>query len=109
MALTPEELEAIRIADEEIETEWVEEAAEREINAAVDKWLDEMAVMELMDNSQRSKFVYQREYYEAHRDEIAAYKREYRKGQRRRKAKEAAGDAKKKAAGRVAARRGGKR
>lgn len=77
MTLTPEELEAIRLADEEIEREWVEEATERQINAEIDKWVDEMAVMDLLDKKGRQQRAYQREYYEAHKDEIAAYNREY--------------------------------
>ena len=79
MTLTPEELEAIRLADEEIEREWVEEATERQINAEIDKWVDEMAVMDLLDKKGRQQRAYQREYYEAHKDEIAAYNREYYK------------------------------
>ena len=78
MAFTAEELEAIRLADEEIEREWVEEATERQINAEIDKWVDEMAVMDLLDKKGRQQRAYKREYYEAHKDEIAAYQREYR-------------------------------
>ncbi len=82
MAFTVEELEAIRLADEEIEREWVEEAPERQINAEIDKWVDEMAVMDLLDKKGRQQRAYQREYYEAHKDEIAAYQREYREANR---------------------------
>lgn len=82
MAFTPEELEAIRLADEEIEREWVEEATERQINAEIDKWVDEMAITDLLDKKGRKKRVYKREYYEAHKDEIAAYQREYREANR---------------------------
>ena len=82
MTLTPEELEAIRLADEEIEREWVEEAPERQINAEIDKWVDEMAVMDLLDKKGRQQRAYKREYYEAHKDEIAAYQREYREANR---------------------------
>ena len=89
MTLTPEELEAIRLADEEIEREWVEEATERQINAEIDKWVDEMAVMDLLDKKGRQQRAYQREYYKANKDKIAAYMREYmreyRIGKRRRK------------------------
>ena len=59
MTLTPEELEAIRLADEEIEREWVEEATERQINAEIDKWVDEMAVMDLLDKKGRQQRAYQ--------------------------------------------------
>lgn len=53
-AFTPEELEAIRLVDEEIEREFVEEATERQINAEIDKWIDEMAIMDLLDKKGRA-------------------------------------------------------
>ena len=106
MPLTAAELEEIRLADEAIEREWVEDATERAINKEVDRWVDEMAIVDLLDKRQRASRAHQREYYEAHKDEIAAhqreyreahkdeiaaymreYMREYRKGRRRREAK----------------------
>lgn len=87
--LTPEELEAIRLADEEIEREWVEEAVERQINREIDQWIDDMAIMDLLDKRGKKQRAYNREYYEANKDKIAAYMREYmreyRIGKRRRK------------------------
>ena len=87
MPFTPEELEAIRQADEALEREWVEDATERAINAEIDKWADEQAMLDLLDKRGRAVWRYKRKYYEAHKDEIAAYqreyRREYRKGRRR--------------------------
>lgn len=87
--LTPEELEAIRLADEEIEREWVEEAVERQINREIDQWIDDMAIMDLLDKRGKKQRAYKREYYKANKDKIAAYMREYmreyRIGKRRRK------------------------
>lgn len=106
MPLTAAELEEIRLADEAIEREWIEDATERAINEEIDRWVDEMAIMDLLDKRQRKSRAYQREYYETHKDEIAArqrerrqrnreahnaymreYLREYRRGKRRREAK----------------------
>ena len=77
MPLTAAELEEIRLADEAIEREWIEAATERAINEEIDRWVDEMAIMDLLDKRQRKSRAYKREYYEAHKDEIAAYNREY--------------------------------
>ena len=77
MAFSTEELENMRLADEEIEREWIEEATERQINDDIDKWIDEMAIMDILDKRGRKSRAYQREYREAHKDEIAAYQREY--------------------------------
>ena len=77
MPFTPEELEAIRQADEALEREWVEDATERAINAEIDKWADEQAMLDLLDKRGRAVWRYKREYCEAHKDEIAAYQRKY--------------------------------
>ena len=77
MPFTPEELEAIRQADEALEREWVEDATERAINAEIDKWADEQAMLDLLDKRGRAVWRYKREYREAHKDEIAAYQRKY--------------------------------
>ena len=84
MPLTAAELEEIRLADEAIEREWIEAATERAINEEIDRRVDEMAIMDLLDKRQRASRARQRasrarqrKYYETHKDEIAAYKRKY--------------------------------
>ena len=77
MPLTAAELEEIRPADEAIEREWIEAATERAINEEIDRRVDEMAIMDLLDKRQRKSRARQREYRETHKDEIAAYQRKY--------------------------------
>ncbi len=74
MKFTPEELEEMRRADEEIEREfrWTNEefAASRERDADI--------AMSQKGNRARSIAAYQRAYREANKDSIAAYQRAYR-------------------------------
>ena len=103
---TPEELEAMRLADEEIDREFTEQYVADQVHREMDAWLDELAIMDLMEHKsyhrRKKQKQYSAAYREAHREEIAAkqaayreahredynaymreYLREYRKGRRR--------------------------
>lgn len=82
MPFTAEELEAMRLADEEIEREFEESCSAQYADAEISKWLDDLAVNDALDRKQLHNKRYRRAYYEAHKDEIAAYQREYRKRKR---------------------------
>ena len=82
MPFTAEELEAMRLADEEIEREFEESYSAQYADAEISKWLDDLAVNDALDRKQLHNKRYRRAYYEAHKDEIAAYQREYRKRKR---------------------------
>lgn len=75
---TTEELEAMRIADEEIEREFEESYSAQYADAGISKWLDELAVNDTLDHKQLHKKRQQRAYREEHKDEIAAQQRAYR-------------------------------
>ena len=74
MPFTAEELEAMRLADEEIEREYEVSSTDAEIS----KWLDELAINDRLDHKQLHNKRYKRAYREEHKDEIAAKKRAYR-------------------------------
>ena len=78
MPFTAEELEAMRLADEEIEREFEESYSAQYADAEISKWLDELAVNDTLDHKQLHKKRRQRAYYEEHKDEIAAKMRAYR-------------------------------
>lgn len=82
MPFTADELEAMRIADAEIEREYEVNTVDAEIS----KWLDELAINDRLDHRQLHNRHYQRAYREEHKDEIRtdqrAYQREYRKRKR---------------------------
>ena len=85
MPFTAEELEAMRIADEEIEREFAESFAAQYEDAEISKWLDELAVNDTLDHKQLHNKRYRRTYHEEHKDEIRAYKRAYQEEHRKRK------------------------
>ena len=85
MPFTAEELEAMRIADEEIEREFEESYSAQYADAEISKWLDDLAVNNTLDHKQLHNKRYRRAYYEAHKDEIAAYQRAYQREYRKRK------------------------
>ena len=100
MPFTAEELEAMRLADEEIEREFEESCSAQYADAEISKWLDELAVNDTLDHKQihnkRHRRAYREEhkeeiaasrraYREAHKDEIAAYQRAYREAQKERR------------------------
>ena len=74
MPFTAAELEAMRLADEEIDREYEASLADAEIS----KWLDELAINDRLDHRQLRSRRRQRAYREAHKDEIAAQRRAYR-------------------------------
>ena len=74
MPFTAEELEAMRIADEEIDREYEVSSTDTEIS----KWLDELAINDRLDHKQLHNKRYQRAYREEHKDKIAAQQRAYR-------------------------------
>ena len=73
MPFTAEELEAMRIADEEIDREYEVSSTDTEIS----KWLDELAINDRLDHKQLHNKRYQRAYREEHKDKIAAQRRAY--------------------------------
>lgn len=78
MPFTTEELEAMRLADEEIEREFEESCSAQYADAEISKWLDELAVNDTLDHKQLHNKRHRRAYREAHKDEIAAKMRAYR-------------------------------
>ena len=78
MPFTAEELEAMRIADAEIEREFEASRSAQHADAEISKWLDELAINDRMDHKQLHSKRYQRAYREAHKDEAAARQRAYR-------------------------------
>ncbi len=90
MRYTKEELEAMRLADEELEREWTLDATERALNAEIDKWLDDMAIEAQLSTADAKKRRDNRRYYEAHKDEIAEYQRRYRKDRQKKEEKQGA-------------------
>ncbi len=78
MPFTAEELEAMRLADEEIEREFEESCSAQYADAEISKWLDDLAVNDALDHKQLHNKRRQRAYREAHKDEIAASQRAYR-------------------------------
>ena len=77
MPFTAEELEAMRIADAEIEREFETSRSACYADAEISKWLDDLAANDTLDHKQLHNERYQRAYREAHKDEIAAYQRAY--------------------------------
>lgn len=78
MPFTAEELEAMRIADAEIEREFETSRSACYADAEISKWLDDLAVNDALDHKQLHNKRHRRAYREAHKDEIAAYRRAYR-------------------------------
>ena len=78
MPFTAEELEAMRIADEEIEREFEESCSAQYADAEISKWLDDLAVNDALDHKQLHNKRRRRAYREAHKDGIAAKQRAYR-------------------------------
>ena len=79
---TPEELAAMRAADEEIE--WTFRLTAEDLEAS--RLADREAKLERLDNKARKIAAAQRKYYAANRDKIAAAQREYRAANRKRTA-----------------------
>ena len=52
MPFTAEELEAMRLADEEIEREFEESYSAQYADAEISKWLDDLAVNDTLDHKQ---------------------------------------------------------
>ena len=73
MPFTAAELEAMRLADEEIEREYEANTADTEIS----NWLDELAINDRLDHRKLHNKRYRRAYREEHKDEIRAYQRAY--------------------------------
>ena len=81
MPFTPEELEAMRLADEEIDREFEERYVADQVDKEISAWLDELAYLESLDHKAAAKFKRQKKYgaaYRAeHKEEIAAYQAAY--------------------------------
>lgn len=86
MAFTAEELEEMRLADEEIERNWKETPEDYRQNMAASRELDRLIKLDRLDNkakgAKRKTAEYQRQYREANRDAIAEYYRQYYKANR---------------------------
>ena len=82
MPFTPEELEAMRLADEEIDREFEERYVADQVDKEISAWLDELAYLESLDHKAAAKFKRQKKYgaaYRAeHKEEIAAKQAAYR-------------------------------
>ena len=82
MAFTPAELEAMRLADEEIDREFAERYVADQVDKEISAWLDELAYLESLDHKAAAKFKRQKKYSAAyraeHKEEIAAKKAAYR-------------------------------
>ena len=81
MPFTPEELEAMRLADEEIDREFAERYVADQVDKEISRWIDELAYLESLDHKAAAKFKRQKKYgaaYRAeHKEEIAAYQAAY--------------------------------
>ncbi len=75
MPFTADELEAMRLADEEIEREFEESYSAQYADAEISKWLDDLAANDTLDHKQLHNKRHRRAYREAHKDEIAASRR----------------------------------
>ena len=82
MPFTPEELEAMRLADEKIDREFAERYVADQVDKEISAWLDELAYLESLDHKAAAKFKRQKKYSAAyraeHKEEIAAKKAAYR-------------------------------
>ena len=82
MPFTPEELEAMRLADEEIDREFAERYVADQVDKEISRWIDELAYLESLDHKAAAKFKRQKKYsaayYAEHKEEIAAKKAAYR-------------------------------
>ena len=82
MPFTPEELEAMRLADEKIDREFAERYVADQVDKEISAWLDELAYLESLDHKAAAKFKRQKKYSAAyraeHKEEIAAYQAAYR-------------------------------
>ena len=81
MPFTPEELEAMRLADEEIDREFAERYVADQVDKEISRWIDELAYLESLDHKAAAKFKRQKKYgaayYAEHKEEIAAKKAAY--------------------------------
>ena len=81
MAFTSEELEAMRLADEEIDREFEERYVADQVDREISKWLDELAYLESLDHKAAARFKKRKKwsaaYYAEHKEEIAAKKAAY--------------------------------
>lgn len=82
MAFTAEELEAMRLADEEIDREFEERYVADQVDKEISAWIDELAYLESLDHKSAAKFKRQKRYsaayYAEHKEEIAARQAAYR-------------------------------
>ena len=82
MAFTPEELEAMRLADEEIDREFEENCVIDRADRALSASLDELAFLESLDHKAAATRNAKKKWYAEHREEIlakqAAYRAEHR-------------------------------
>ena len=82
MGFTSEELEAMRLADEEIDREFTERYVADQVDKEISAWLDELAFLESLDHKAAARFKARKKYSAAyraeHKEEIAAYQAAYR-------------------------------
>ena len=75
MPFTAAELEAIQIADAEIDRDFDVADAHSQEYREIERWMDEQIKIDRIDNQALSRKRRQKAYREAHKDEIAAYQR----------------------------------
>ena len=78
MPFTPEELEAIRLADEEIDREIGDRYVANQVDREISAWLDELAYLDSVDHKAARNFKKRKAYRAEHKEEIAAYQAAYR-------------------------------
>lgn len=93
MPFTPEELEAMRLADEEIDREFEARYVADQVDKEISAWLDELAYLESLDHKAAARFKARKKCSAAYRAEpgrrekynayMREYMRDYRKGIRR--------------------------
>lgn len=82
MAFTAEELEAMRLADEEIDREFEARYVADQVDKEISAWLDELAYLESLDHKAAARFKARKKcsaaYRAEHKEEIAAKQAAYR-------------------------------
>ena len=81
MPFTPEELEAMRLADEEIDREFEARYVADQVDKEISAWLDELAYLESLDHKAAARFKARKKcsaaYRAEHKEEIAAKQAAY--------------------------------
>ena len=87
MPFTPEELEAIRLADEEIDREIGDRYVANQVDREISAWLDELAYLDSVDHKSARNFKKRKAYRAEHKEARNAYMREYMRNYRKKNRK----------------------